>query len=306
LSKQLKTSIGGQALIEGVMMRGPKKTAMAVRTPSGEIATDKWDTGLSNKWYKRTPFIRGIFNFIDMMVLGYRCLMKSAEMAGVEEEPDKFDLFLEKHLGDKASSVIGGVVMVLGFALALLLFMFLPAYLVSLLGGFIHSKILLTLVEGIVKITVFIAYLWAVSRMPEIGRTFEYHGAEHKTIFCYEAGLPLTVDNVKKQIRFHPRCGTSFIIIVLIISIVLFSVLTWDSILMRVAMKLLLLPLVVGIGYEIIKIAGRYDNIATRIISWPGLCLQRLTTREPDDSQIEVAIASMVPVIPENPEDAKW
>lgn len=306
LSKQIKTSIGGQALIEGVMMRGPQKTAMAVRTPSGSIDTEDWENKSSHKWYKKTPFIRGIFNFIDMMILGYSCLMKSAEKAGMEDEPDKVDEFLQKHLGDKASTVISGIIMVLGFALAMVLFMFLPAFLVSLLGGYFHSNFVMTLVEGIVKIGVFVIYLWAVSKMPEIRRTFEYHGAEHKTIFCYEAGLPLTVENVKKQVRFHPRCGTSFILIVLIVSIILFSVLSWDNLLMRVAMKLALLPLVVGIGYEIIKLAGRYDNPITRAISWPGLMLQRLTTKEPDDSQMEVAIASMVPVIPEDPDQAKW
>ncbi|MEG1448922.1 MAG: DUF1385 domain-containing protein [Oscillospiraceae bacterium] len=306
MPKQCKTSIGGQALIEGVMMKGPFKTAMAVRLPSGEIDTEEWETAKPNAFYKKIPFVRGIFNFIDMLALGYKCLMKSAEKQGIEEEPTKFEKYLEEKLGDNITKLFEAIVVVFGFGLAILLFTMFPAIIVGLFKSNVSSPIVLTAIEGVLKIVILVTYLWAVSKMEDIKRTFEYHGAEHKTIFCFEHGKELTVENVKEQLRFHPRCGTSFLLIVLVISIILFSFITWESIWIRIGLKILLLPLVVGIGYELIKIAGRYDNVFTRLISKPGLWLQHLTTREPDDKQIEVAIEAFKRVIPEDISNAKW
>lgn len=306
-NKCYKTSIGGQALIEGVMMRGTDTTAMAVRTPEGSISIEAFENKNPSAWYKKTPFLRGSFNFIDSMRLGYRCLMRSAEMAGLEdEEPSGFEKKLAEIFGEKASSVTSGIVMAVGIALAVGLFMVLPVFIVKLAAGAIRSPILLSLIEGVIKIGIFIGYLAAISRMDEIARLFQYHGAEHKTIACYESGSELTVGNVRGFTRFHPRCGTSFILIVLVISMIVFSAVTWSSVLVRVALKLLILPVVVGISYEIIKFAGRHDNPLTRAISAPGLWMQNFTTNEPDDSQIEVAIASMLKVLPKVKGEDEW
>ncbi|WP_286175006.1 DUF1385 domain-containing protein [Harryflintia acetispora] len=307
-----RTSIGGQAVIEGVMMRndsattGIDKFSLAVRKSDGEIELEVWENSKPKRWYRRTPFVRGIFNFISMLRVGYKTLMRSADLAGFEEEPSAFEKRLQEKLGDKFSTLFNAVVLVLGLLLAVGLFMVLPASVSYLLKGVIHSIMLLTILEGVLKIAIFICYLAAVSHMQEIKRVFQYHGAEHKTIFCYEHGEELTVENVKKYPRFHPRCGTSFLLIVLVLSIIVFSVITWNSLPVRIALKLLLLPVVVGISYEVIKFAGRHDNLFTRIISKPGLWLQRFTTNEPDDSQIEVGIAAMKAVIPESRADAEY
>lgn len=306
--KDFKTSIGGQALIEGVMMKGVKQSCMAVRTPSGEIDVETWDNP-GPKWYKKIPIIRGVINFVVMLIDGYRTLMKSAEKAGFDdvESESKFDQWLTRVFGEKLMGVISVVALILGVALALLLFIIVPAFLTKLLQPYIGSRIALSAIEGVVKIAIFVIYLALVSRMEDIHRVFEYHGAEHKTIFCYEHGNDLTVENVLKEKRFHPRCGTSFLLIVLILSILVSSVVTWDSLVLRVVLKIACLPLVVGIAYEIIKFAGRHDNILTRIISAPGLWLQRLTTAEPDASQVEVALASFLPVLPKDEsEDDRW
>ncbi|WP_312640914.1 DUF1385 domain-containing protein [Hydrogenoanaerobacterium sp.] len=303
-----KTSIGGQALIEGVMMRGPAISAMATRMPDGSIDTETWENKGAKAWYKKAPFLRGVFNLIDSLALGYKCLMKSAEKSGMdlEEEPTKFEKWLIAKFGDGMMKVISGFALVMGAALAMLLFVVLPTYSIKFLDMFIPLGGLKTLLEGLIKIIIFVAYLALVAKMPDIRRVFEYHGAEHKTIACYEAGKELTVENVREYTRFHPRCGTSFILIVLVISIIVFSAVPWYSGWMRIIIKLLLLPVVVGIAYEIIKLAGRYDNVITRFISAPGLWLQRLTTNEPHDDQIEVAIESMKPVIPETQGEDKW
>ncbi len=301
----IKTSVGGQALLEGIMMKGPYKSAMAVRLPNGEIDLTTWDTKQATG-VRKIPFVRGIFTFVDTLIQGYKCLMESAEKSGQGEEPDKFDLWIEKHLGKAASAVFGGLVTVLAAVLAIGLFLGLPAFFTGLLGGYVKSNLALSAIEGVIKIGIFLAYIIGVSKMEDIHRTFMYHGAEHKTIFCYEKGLPLTVENVREQLRFHPRCGTSFLLIVLVISILLSSVITWESLAVRVALKILLLPVTVGISYEIIKFAGRHDNWFTKIISAPGLWFQNFTTQEPDDSMIEIAIAAVTPVLPENPEDAAY
>lgn len=302
----LKTSIGGQAVLEGIMMRGPEKTALSVRMPDGSIQTEVSPTP-KKTWYKKAPFIRGIFNFFESMKEGYTYLMRSAELSGsLEEEESEFEKKLRAKLGDKYNTVFESVIMVLAVCLALGLFMFLPAFLVKQVQPFIGSNVLLTAIESCMKLAIFFVYLYAVSHMEDIKRTFMYHGAEHKCIFCYEHGEELTVENVRKYTRFHPRCGTSFIVITLILSILVFSFISWGNVWTRVIIKLLCLPITMSLAYECIKFAGRHDNTFTRILSAPGLWTQRLTTREPDDEMIEVAIAAMKEVIPENAKDALY
>ena len=301
----IKTSVGGQALLEGIMMKGPEKSAMAVRKPNGEIDLSVWDTKKLTG-IRKIPFIRGTFNFIDTLIQGYDCLMKSAEISGQEEEPDKIELWLNKVFGKAAGAVFGTVVTFLAAALAIGLFFGVPALICGFIGNYVENKILLSAIEGVIKIAMFLAYIIGVSKMSDIRRTFMYHGAEHKTIFCYEKGLELTVENVRKQQRFHPRCGTSFLLIVLVVSVLVSSVITWENVFIRVLLKILMLPITVGISYEIIKFAGRHDNWFTKIISAPGLWFQNFTTQEPDDSMIEIAIAAVTPVLPENPEDAAF
>ncbi len=308
MANKKKTSIGGQALIEGIMMRGPVLTSMATRMPDGSIDVETWNThkGCKTPWTRRAPFIRGIFNMVDSMVVGYHCLMKSAEKAGVEEEPSKFDKWLEKKLGHNIMKVLGGFAAVLGVALAAVLFIFIPTGLSSLLKPLIGTGVGLSLIEGLIKVIILVGYMWLCSRMKDIRRVFEYHGAEHKSIACYEAGLPLTVENVRPQRRLHPRCGTSFLFLVVFISIIIGSFISWDNPAIRMLLKLLLIPVVVGISYELIKLAGHSDGIFTRIISAPGMWLQHITTCEPDDGQIECAIAALTAVIPEDENADRW
>lgn len=322
-----RTTVGGQALIEGIMMWGVSKGAMAVRKKDGEIDVEVWDLP-ERKWYQKCPFVRGIFNFVLQLKDGLKYMNKSMEISGYldddgEEEPSKFEKWLTDKFGDKLVSVIGAVGGFFGAALAVLLFLFVPTWLFTGLQGLFGNTDISpfrSLFEGVIKIIIYLVYLWLTSLMKDIRRTYEYHGAEHKTIATYEAGEELTVENVKKHTRFHPRCGTSFIFLVLAVSILVTSLVpinsesftAWFGVgkfaadLLRVVCKLLLLPLIVGISYEIIRIAGRYDNIATRIISAPGLAMQRLTTREPDASQIECAIAAIKPCLPKENEDDKW
>lgn len=291
------------------MMRGPILSSMATRMPDGSIDVETWNTYKDKKihWTRKAPFIRGIFNMVDSMVVGYGCLMKSAEKAGVEdEEPSKFDRWLEQKLGDNMMKVLGTVAVVLGVGLAAVLFVLIPTGLSSLFKPVIGAGIGLSLIEGLIKVIILVGYMWLCSRMAEIHRVFEYHGAEHKSIACYEAGLPLTVENVRPQRRFHPRCGTSFLFLVVFISIIVGSFISWENALLRMLIKLLLIPVVVGISYELIKLAGRSDGLFTRIISAPGLWLQHITTCEPDDGQIECAIAALTAVIPEDENADRW
>ncbi len=307
MKKNFKTSIGGQAVLEGVMMKGPKKSAMAVRKPDKTVYLEEWENKAPLK-ISKIPFIRGTFNFIFTMIDGYKCLMKSAEISTeglTEESESKFEKWLEEKCGEWLMKVIMVISSVLGVGISVLLFMFLPTQLVKMLSDIIPYWSY-SLIEGLVKIIIFIAYLSLVSKIPDMKRLFQYHGAEHKTIFCYEVGKELTVENVREQKRFHPRCGTSFIIIVLVLSILIFSVVTWSNPFIRTLIKIALLPVVVGIAYELIRLAGRHDNLFTRIISYPGLLIQRITTNEPDDEQIEIAIASMKLVVPEVEGEDKW
>ncbi|MCD7774239.1 MAG: DUF1385 domain-containing protein [Clostridiales bacterium] len=320
---------GGQALIEGIMMNGPGGAAMSVRQSDGTILTVPKETKHIRDKVKflGIPIIRGVVNFIESMVVGYKCLMESAELSGqmeleeTEEEMSKVDKWISDHFGPKMMAVISAIAMVLGVLLAFVLFIYLPVTVINLLDnyvfdGFLVNHALRPLCEGVIRIVIYVIYLAAVSKMKDIKRVFMYHGAEHKTIFCYEAGEELTVENVKKYKRFHPRCGTSFMFLILIISILLSSILSlilsqfpnltingthvldvrwaWSLI------KILILPLVMGFGYEFLRYAGRHDNAVTRFFSAPGLWMQRLTTKEPDDDMIEVGIAALKAVIGEN------
>ncbi|HIY10967.1 MAG TPA: DUF1385 domain-containing protein [Candidatus Anaerofilum excrementigallinarum] len=306
--EKFKTSVGGQALIEGIMMRGPRQVCTAVRRPDGGIET-KLDPVTTFSWQK-IPLVRGVLSMIESLIVGYRCLMYSAEISMGEEafeaEESKLDKWINEHLGEKAQNFVMSLAAVLGGMLALVLFMVLPTTIVGLLGKVLPLEGVRALLEGVLKIAIFIGYLALVRNMKDIKRMFRYHGAEHKTIACYEAGEELTVENIRRHSRFHPRCGTSFLVLVILISILVSSLLPWSSTGLRIVLKLLTLPVVMGISYELIKLAGRYDNILTRIISAPGLWIQRLTTSEPDDSMIEVAIAAVKPVLPENWEDSLW
>ena len=389
-----KSKIGGQALIEGVMMKGAFRGAMACRLPNGEIDLETWELPASfetdpktgkqrvvRKWYQKVPLVRGCVNFVLSMADGYRCMMKSAEKQFDEEvddfcawkkhekieklpeeaqfsrfgewltaerekidkekekedkdyqplgipdaetirkrwdylqkaaehydyeEPGKIEQWLDDKLGDKIFSIIMTIALILGMLLAIGLFMYLPKLVVSWIKPLTESRIIKSCAEGLVKIVLFVLYMWLTGLGKSIRRTYEYHGAEHKTIACFEAALPLTVENVKKQCRFHPRCGTSFIFLVLLIGIFFGCFNPYTVVWQRVLFGFALLPLIMGVSYELIRIAGRYDNIFTRILSAPGLWMQRITTREPDASQIECAIAAMEPCIPENMEDDIW
>ena len=304
-----KCSIGGQALIEGVMMRGPKKLALAVRHTSGEIRMEYQDNDTAKKpAVYRTPFIRGIFTFIDAMVKGSKCLMRSVELSGYEDGAVEEKKHLSKEENEKRTKTILRILtslsMVLGVALAVALFIWLPTVFYNYVKTFfpvLNDRVLQAVFEGVLKLIIFLAYVWLVSYMKDIRRVFMYHGAEHKTIFCYEHSLPLTVENVRIQSRFHPRCGTSFIILLLLVGVFvsLFIPHTIPS-LLRAGIKILCLPVIMGVGYELLKLAGRKENAFTRIISAPGLWMQRITTQEPDDSMIECAIQAFRSVLPED------
>lgn len=317
-----KTSIGGQALIEGIMMKGPYKTAMAVRKKDGTIdISDVEEKHLKDK-YKifGLPLIRGMVNLIESMIIGYKTMMQSAEISGfadVEDEPKDADKKDDGETSEKKESLLNGAVMaisaVLGVALAVVLFMWLPSMIFKGVQYIFSAdlKYYKGLIEGIVKIAIFVGYIALTSMEKDIKRVFQYHGAEHKTIFCYESGEELTVENVRKHTRFHPRCGTSFMFLMLAVGILISSVLVVilpEFIISRnyiwVPIKILLLPLTCGIGYELIKICGRHDNVFTRIIAAPGLWVQRLTTKEPEDGMIEIAIAAVKEVIPSDGSDA--
>lgn len=387
-----KSKIGGQALVEGVMMKGAFRGAMACRLPNGEIDVETWDipakwqndpqTGkprLVHPWYVRVPFVRGCVNFVLSMIDGYRCMMKSAEKQYDEEiddfcewkkeenleklpedeqkarfaewftrrraeeasskaekndaptenpdadtiarrweylqkasenysyeDPSKLEQWLDDKLGDKLFNVLMVAVMVVSVVLSFGLFLYVPRLVVSWIKPLTENRVIRSCAEGVVKTGIFVGYMALTGCMKSIRRTYEYHGAEHKTIACFEAALPLTVENVRKQVRFHPRCGTSFIFLVLLISIFFGCFNPYDVTWKRVLFSLVLLPFIMGSGYELIRLAGRYNNVCTRILSAPGLWIQRITTKEPNAEQIECAIAAMTPCIPEHLEDDEW
>ena len=326
-TEKFKTMIGGQALIEGIMMRGPKQDAIVVRGNDGlsvEVSDRKiYKPGSVATW----PLIRGAVNFFDAQVMGVKALMRSVDLAPEEytqdEQPGKFEQWLEKKLGNETfQKVIIGLAVALGMGMSIGLFFLLPMIIGSFFDRFVKNMVALHLIEGVVRMVIFVTYMLLVSRLPEMKRVFSYHGAEHKTIRCYEAGLPLTVENVRCQTRLHPRCGTSFLLIVMVISILVFSVAAsgllavWPALaairgtigykLIMIGFKLLLLPLIVGITYEINRWAGRHDNGFTRILTAPGMWFQNFTTNEPDDSMIEVAITAVNAVLPEEEGADRW
>ena len=326
-NEKFKTMIGGQALIEGIMMRGPEKDAIVCRGKDGlkvELSDRKvYKPGT----FPALPFIRGAVNFFDSQVVGVKALMRSADLAPEEyaeaEEPSKLDLWLEKKLGnEKFQQFVIGIAVALGLGMSIGLFFLLPMIIGGFFDRFVENLVVLHLIEGIIRMVIFVGYMFLVARMPEMKRVFAYHGAEHKTIRCYEAGLPLTVENVRVQTRLHPRCGTSFLLVVMVISILVFSVAssgllallpgldairgTFGYRLIMIVFKLLLLPIVVAITYEINRWAGQHDNAFTRIITAPGMWFQNFTTNEPDDSMIEVAITAVNAVLPAEEGADRW
>ena len=301
-------AVGGQALMEGIMMRGPKGTAMSLRLPDGSIETQMKNFVSVRKKYKifNTPIIRGVVSFIESMIFGYKLLMESAEKTSLDmdeaENESKLDKWIGEHFGPKMMAVIGGVSAVLGIGLAFLLFMWLPIFAFDLVNNHLAGGVLLSwraVFEGLIRVVIFVFYMYLVSKMKEIHRVYMYHGAEHKTIFCFEHGNELTVENIKKEKRFHPRCGTSFIFVTILLSIlissivsVLFPELTANRAIW-IVVKILIMPLIMGIGFEFIQLAGKYPNKLTKLLSAPGLLMQHITTAEPDDAIIEVAIEAM-------------
>ena len=324
--EKFKTTIGGQALIEGIMMRGPEKDAIVVRRSDGTLDMDVRPRKLpAKKSLWNLPFIRGIRTFFDSQVVGVKALMHSADLAPEEsqEQASKFDQWLEKKLGnEKFQQYLIGFAVFLGLAMSIGLFILLPVIVAGFFDRWVKNILLLNLLEGLIRIVIFMGYMILVSRMGEMKRVFAYHGAEHKTIRCYEAGLPLTVENVRQMTRLHPRCGTSFLLVVVIISTLVFSVASSGLLtlapalaamqgtflyrLIMILFKLLLLPVVVGITYEINRWAGRHDNWFTRGISAPGMWMQNFTTNEPDESMIEVAIEAVKAVLPEKEGEDAW
>ena len=325
--EKFKTMIGGQALIEGIMMRGPEKDAIVVRT-NGELTVETTPRKKRKPHSFATwPLVRGVVGFFDSQVVGVKALMRSADLSpeedALEAEPSKLDLWLEKKLGnEKFQKAVIGFAVFLGLAMSIGLFILLPGIIAGFFDVLIPNIVLLNLIEGLIRISIFFGYMLLVSRMKEMRRVFAYHGAEHKTIRCYEAGLPLTVENVRAQTRLHPRCGTSFLLIVMVVSILLFSVASSGLLalipaletmrgtflfrLIMISFKLLLLPVVVAITYEINRWAGRHDNAFTRILTAPGMWFQNFTTVDPDDSMIEVGIASLQAVLPEEEGADRW
>ena len=306
-----RTMIGGQALMEGILMRGPDKQAIVCRTENGLVEKVEPLNLVKDKYpVLGWPFIRGIVTFADSMVKGMRALTYSASLLpeDQQEEPSKFDLWLEKKLGsEKAEKYIIGFAAVLGVLLALTLFIFVPTLIAGLIPGVEGHYTARSVIEGAIKIIIFLVYLGLVAKMKEIKRLFSYHGAEHKTIFCYEKGLPLTVENVRPQSRFHPRCGTSFLLVVIILGLFVGLFIQVDNVFLRIGLRVLLLPVIVCVAYELNRWAGRHDtNIVSRIVTWPGKQLQRLTTNEPDDGMIECAIRAMELVIPEEKGKDAW
>ncbi|MCC8075158.1 MAG: DUF1385 domain-containing protein [Clostridiales bacterium] len=306
-----RTSIGGQALIEGILMRGPHKQAIVVRRPDGEMEVKEEPLKLIKDRHPilGVPFIRGTVNFLDSMVKGVQALMFSAEFypEDEEEEPSKFELWLEKHLGtDAFNQAIIYLAVVLGVGFSVVLFILLPALVFGLLQNVIPSFFIRNLLEGATRIVIFFIYLILCSKQQDMKRVFAYHGAEHKTIFCYERRLPLTVENVRDMPRHHPRCGTSFLFVVMVIAILIFSVVQVENVFLQLVIKLLLLPVVVGITYEINRWMGRHDNLLSRVCTAPGLWMQNFTTNEPDDSMIECAIEALKRVIPEEDGADAW
>lgn len=305
------TSIGGQALIEGVMMKGPREVAIAVRTPDNQITVKKEAvSGLTKKLkINKIPFVRGAVALIDSMVLGVRSLTYSAELLEentASEEPDRVEQFLKKIFKDKANDVVLYFSVFIALVMSVGIFMLGPTMVVGLLKHFINSHLLLNLTEGLLRLGLFTLYVYLIAKLEDMRRVFQYHGAEHKAIYCYENGEELTVENTRKYTTLHPRCGTSFLFIVMMVSMIMFSLISWSNIWIRLASRLALLPLIAGVSYEIIRFAGKSQSPIMALVSYPGMMMQKLTTLEPDDSQLEVAIEALKSVLVENKEEMDW
>lgn len=312
-----KTTCGGQALIEGILMQGPEKRAIVVRKSDGTLDV-KVEENAGRPAFWKIPFFRGIYTFIMSLYTGVRALMYSAEVSGVEDEedyePGKFEQWLSRHISDeKMMSLMLTVSVLLGVGMSLLLFIFLPSFIVGIVNHIVPGGIglwAMGILEGVLKAVIFVLYLFLCSRMKDIHRVFCYHGAEHKTIFCYENGLELTVENVRRQPRHHPRCGTSFLFVVIIISIILsvalFTPLELSNVWLRMLLHLLLLPVVMGVTYEFNRYVGGHENLVCRVLRAPGLWMQNFTTFEPDDSMIEVGITALKAVLPEEKGSDQW
>lgn len=295
-----RQAVGGQALIEGVMMQSKEKRAIAVRKPNGKIVIkkNKIKSWISDKNIDKIPFIRGSFILIENMIEGINSLNYSSEFFIEEdEEEDKFDLFLKKIFKDKSNDIIIGISMVLALIFSLGLFVLVPTFIGGLFSNITNNKVILNLIEGIIRILILFAYIFIISKNKDIERTFQYHGAEHKAVYCYENNLELTVENAKQFTTLHPRCGTNFLFIVMSTSIILFSFFGWPNPLIRIIMRIICIPVVAGISYEIIRFLGKYNNRLTKIIAYPGMMLQKFTTKEPDDSQLEVALEALKAVV---------
>ncbi len=304
LKNACPTSIGGQAIMEGIMMRGPEKTAVAVRLADGSIHMKTQPTPKMNRWAK-VPLIRGVVNFVSSIIQGTKVLMYSADVLEEnypdEYEKDKFDIWMEEKFGkEKAWKVLMAFSVLIAIVLAVSIFMLLPTVVVGWLSAVTDSIILLNLAEGVVRMIIFIGYILLISKMKDIRTVFEYHGAEHKTIHCFENNLELTPENAQQFYTLHPRCGTSFLMFVMVIAVLAHALMGWPNVWIRIISRILVLPLIAGVSYELLKWAGRSDNWIVKILSLPGIYLQKLTTKEPNEKQLEVAIAAMKAVLPEN------
>ena len=304
LKNACPTSIGGQAIMEGIMMRGPEKTAVAVRLADGSIHMKTQPTPKMNRWAK-VPLIRGVVNFVSSMIQGTKVLMYSADVLEEnypdEYEKDKFDIWMEEKFGkETAWKVLMAFSVLIAIVLAVSIFMLLPTVVVGWLSAVTDSIILLNLAEGVVRMIIFIGYILLISKMKDIRTVFEYHGAEHKTIHCFENNLELTPENAQQFYTLHPRCGTSFLMFVMVIAVLAHALMGWPNVWIRIISRILVLPLIAGVSYELLKWAGRSDNWIVKILSLPGIYLQKLTTKEPNEKQLEVAIAAMKAVLPEN------
>ena len=295
------TSIGGQAIMEGIMMRGPKRSAIAIRLPNGKIHMKTEPTPKGSKWGK-VPLIRGVVNFVASLVQGTKTLMYSADILEAnypdDYQKDKFDIWVEEKLGkEKAWNILMILSVVLAIIMSVVIFMLLPTVVVGLLGKLTQNILVLNLAEGIARMLIFIIYIWVIAKLEDIKRVFQYHGAEHKTIHCFEKGLDLTPENAQSFYTLHPRCGTSFMVFVMIIAVLVHAFMGWPNVWVRVASRILVLPVIAGLSYELLKWAGRSSNPIVKVLSIPGLYVQKLTTNEPDFGQLEVAIAAVKAVL---------
>lgn len=291
--KSCYSGIGGQAVMEGIMMRNKNRYAVAVRKPNQEIELHVADCGQSENWTRKMPFVRGVFNFIDSLKLGMETLTYSASFYEEEEEETGFDRFMGKIFGAKAEKVMMSITMVISLIIAVAIFMVLPYFVAAFLEKYLSNPSLIAIIEGLLRVIIFVVYVLLISLMKDIRRVFMYHGAEHKCINCIESGKPLNVRNIMKSSRFHRRCGTSFLLIVMVISIICFFFIRVDNMALRLVLRIALIPVIAGISYEVLRLAGKYDNWFIRLISAPGMWLQRITTKEPDKDMVEVAVKAV-------------